>query len=192
MRPPRRRRLPAESPAGTGRCRVELEELCAVRLGILAHHDPASVVGGAHEPARDDLSGGDVDVARRRAVRAAHVRGSPPRLIRLCDRVAAARHDVADRLRVRESPFSRSPSSSRANDEGLNPPPAVKEKSCAAFGSESCTTTMKPRLWLTNVQWTCSPSSTSMFETGEPSSRWPTSGPSRTGPARPPSSRSQA
>ena len=62
-------------------------------------------------------------------------------------------------------------SSSSAKLVGERPPPAVKEKSCGSSGSASFTTTIWPRLWLVNVQVTVSPTDTSMFDTGLPSSQ---------------------
>src|SRR5688572_3449213 len=68
-----------------------------------------------------------------------------------------------------ESVFELLPSSSSWNEEGLRPPPAVKEKSCGSSGCASFTTTILPRFWLTNVQVTVSPLDTSMVDTGDPS-----------------------
>ena len=64
-----------------------------------------------------------------------------------------------------------SESSSRLKLVGERPPPAVKAKSCASFGTASFTTTIVPRLAFVNVHETCSPADTLMFETGLPSSQ---------------------
>src|SRR5512145_2424937 len=60
-------------------------------------------------------------------------------------------------------------SSSSWNEEGVKPPPAVKEKSCGSFGSESWTTMIRPRLRFVKVQVTTSSSDTSMLDGSEPS-----------------------
>jgi hypothetical protein len=69
--------------------------------------------------------------------------------------------------------FERVPfaSSSSEKDEGLRPPPAVKEKSWASSGWESLTTTRVARLRLENVQVTASPGARLTFAGGLPSSQ---------------------
>jgi hypothetical protein len=61
------------------------------------------------------------------------------------------------------------PSSSSWNEDGLRPPPAVKEKSWGSSSWESCTTTIRPRFVLVKVQLMTSPSFASMFDGGDPS-----------------------